>query len=167
MRDLSNQKMESTMAEGITHSEKFVFNLCKNTFLSLWSYVNPIGKDGKELCDILVVCDPYILVFSVKDVLFDPSKKDPAVVKDRWIKRAITESDKQIDGAIRFLNGTDFLCTKSMDRVVLPPKERRVYIRIAVAFGSKRAIPLTLRRGQCCFPICSPFGVPFLHCRAG
>jgi len=40
-------------------SEEFVSKLCEKTFLSLWCYRNPQGKDkGKELCDILVVCDP-------------------------------------------------------------------------------------------------------------
>jgi len=48
---------------GITPSEQYLVGLANRTFLNLWSYPNLYvdrktgGKgDGKELCDLLVVC---------------------------------------------------------------------------------------------------------------
>ncbi|MFC1761417.1 NERD domain-containing protein, partial [Planctomycetota bacterium] len=57
------------MTDAVNNSEQFVYEVCQTTFLSLWSYVNPQGRaPGKELCDILIVCDSNIIVISVKDV---------------------------------------------------------------------------------------------------
>jgi len=52
----------------MNRAEQFVFQVCKRSFLSLWSYANPLGKNFKELCDILVVCEPDIIVIIVKEV---------------------------------------------------------------------------------------------------
>lgn len=53
---------------GKTQSERLVSSLCESSFLSLWNYPNPRGKDpGKEMCDNLIVCDPDVIVFSVKE----------------------------------------------------------------------------------------------------
>jgi len=52
----------------MNRAEQFVFQVCKRSFLSLWSYANPLGKNFKELCDILVVCEPDIIIISVKEV---------------------------------------------------------------------------------------------------
>ena len=42
------------MSEGVTDSEQFVDQICQKSFMSLWSYVNPKGRDpAKELCDVL------------------------------------------------------------------------------------------------------------------
>jgi len=58
------------MGEAVTNSEQFVYEVCQKSFLSLWSYVNPRGREpGKELCDVLVVCDPHVIVISVKEVV--------------------------------------------------------------------------------------------------
>jgi hypothetical protein len=56
------------MTEAVNSSEQWVYDICRKSFLSLWSYVNPQGRAGKELCDILVVCDPHVPVISVKEV---------------------------------------------------------------------------------------------------
>jgi aminoacyl-tRNA hydrolase len=41
-----------------TPTEAFVHEVAKKSFLSLWSYASPEGKThGREMCDILVVCD--------------------------------------------------------------------------------------------------------------
>jgi hypothetical protein len=51
----------------VTPSEEFVPKLCRETFLSLWSIANPRGKEsGKELCDVLIVCDLAVIIVSVK-----------------------------------------------------------------------------------------------------
>jgi len=47
-------------------AERLVAKLSRKTFLALWRYSNPKGKGGKELCDLLAVCDPDVVIFSVK-----------------------------------------------------------------------------------------------------
>jgi hypothetical protein len=55
------------MAPALTPSEEFVTRLCQQSFLRLWTHPIPIGKNGKELCDCLVVCGAHILIVSVKE----------------------------------------------------------------------------------------------------
>jgi hypothetical protein len=85
----------------MTRSEELVYRLCTKSFLSMWSYPNPRGKRGKELCDILVVCEPDIIVFSVKEVAFKDTGDKVGWV--RWRKKAIEESCGQISGAERWI----------------------------------------------------------------
>jgi len=143
------------MEQAITVSEQFVYDVCRNSFLSLWSYVNPQGENaGKELCDILVVCDPHILVISVKDIAL-PASGDVSVDWDRWERRAVTASFNQIKGAIKWLKNVDHVTKKDgTPGLPLPPLDRRVYHRIAVACGGKREVPITNS---------SKNGQPFVH----
>ena len=126
----------------MTPSEKYVAALCEKSFLPFWSFPNPIGKKGKELCDVLVVCNQYVIIISVKDI--SPSNhKDEMVNYDRWVKKAITNSVDQIYGAERYLESeTDVLLKDRKTLVKLPPKESRQIFRIAIAFGSKSNYPL-------------------------
>ncbi len=132
------------MEKGITASEQFVYDICRNSFLSLWSYVNPQGrKPGKELCDILIVCDPHVVVISVKEIALTASG-DASVDWARWERRAIEASIKQIEGAIRCLNDASHVTRKDgTTGLPLPPLDRRIYHRIAVACGGKREVPIT------------------------
>ena len=96
-------------AKGITPSERYLNSLCERTFLSLWSYpgvfrdqkLNEKG-DGKELCDMLVVFDEHVLIFSDKHCEY-PSTGDRLVDWKRWYKRAIDKSANQAWGAERWL----------------------------------------------------------------
>jgi hypothetical protein len=57
------------MDQATTYSEQFVYETCRRSFLSLWACVNPRGRTaGKELCDVLVVFDPHVIVISVKEI---------------------------------------------------------------------------------------------------
>jgi hypothetical protein len=131
------------MLKASNNSEQFVYDICQKSFLSLWSYVNPQGKKpNKELCDILVVFDPHIIVISVKKSELKNSG-DSEVDKNRWLRTTIIESIQQLDGAIRFLNKNKNHHVVKKDGTLgieLPPINRRVYHRIAVAFGSRREI---------------------------
>lgn len=123
---------------GLNETERLVYRLCRKSFLSLWSYANPQGKTpGKELCDILVVCEPDVIIFSVKEVAFI-EEGDELVNQTRWSKRAIEESVKQIYGAERWINSTTHVI-RSDGKQGLPfpePAVRRVH-RVAVALGGK------------------------------
>jgi len=123
---------------GLNETERLVYHLCRKSFLSLWSYANPQGKTpGKELCDVLVVCEPDIIILSVKDVAFI-EKGDEKINQTRWFKRAIEESVKQIYGAERWINSTTH-AIRNDGKQGLPfpkPAVRRVH-RVAVALGGK------------------------------
>src|SRR6185437_2914186 len=67
---------------GKTSTERHLSKLADKSFLNLWSYANvfndkrPAPKaQGQELCDVLVVCDPYVLVFSDKHVAWPGDEK--------------------------------------------------------------------------------------------
>jgi len=135
-------------------AEEFVARACRKSFLSLWSYANPQGKDpGKELCDILVLCEPDVVIFSVKEI---KAGSGPDISKDwaRWRKRAIDESVKQIYGADRWINSAKYVIRKDgSPGLPFPEKmELRVH-RIAVALGSEGKFPVKF----------GDFGKGFVH----
>jgi len=130
------------MTKPLNPSEELTHSLCTSSFLSLWCYNNPRGKKGNELCDVLVVCDPDVVVFSVKDIaLADPDDPDHVA---RWRRRAIEESVKQLNGAERWLQQAD--CVVQADGsvgVALPPLAMRRTHRIAVACGSRASLSIS------------------------
>lgn len=85
---------------GLTASENKLAILGYHTFLSLWSYPNPykMQSNGKELCDLLIVFDKHIIIFSDKDCAYGNSG-DALVDWRRWYKKAIQKSAEQLIGA--------------------------------------------------------------------
>jgi hypothetical protein len=63
-------------ASGVTRGERYLGDLCRRSFLSLWSYPAPYRDQGdgrghgKEICDLLVVFGNDVIVFSDKEVAF-------------------------------------------------------------------------------------------------
>lgn len=126
----------------MTPSEQYVADLCQKSFLPFWNFPNPIGKKNKELCDVLVICGNYILIISVKDIRVS-SHTDKKVQYERWVKKAVEDSAKQIYGAERFLKTTNEVYAKNRtNKISLPPKNERIIFRIAIAFGSDNTFPL-------------------------
>jgi hypothetical protein len=124
-------------------SEELVFRLCQRSFLSLWSYANPLSKPGKELCDLLVVCNPDIVLFSVKDVAYKSSGEDTTKGWERWRRRAIEDSVKQLYGAERWLQNADrVIRSDGSPGIALPSTATRRIHRIAVALGSDGQVPI-------------------------
>jgi len=125
------------MNELFNESEKLVYNICKRSFLCLWSYPNPLGKDGKELCDTLVVCEHDIVIFSVKDIAFTDSG-DLSIDWNRWRKRAIDASVRQIYGAERWLeSSSQVIRNDGSPGIRLPSREARTVHRVAIALGDQ------------------------------
>jgi hypothetical protein len=92
-------------SKGVTDAERYLQKLCERSFLSLWSYAGVYrnqGKTGKEICDLLVIFDEHIIIFSDKDCEF-PDTGDIELDWKRWYKKAITKSADQIYGAERWL----------------------------------------------------------------
>ncbi|HPJ85206.1 MAG TPA: SEC-C metal-binding domain-containing protein [Methanothrix sp.] len=134
-------------AQGVTPSERYLNSLCEKSFLSLWSYPGVFrdqktggNGDGKELCDMVVIFDQHVLIFSDKHCLF-PASGDLKLNWRRWYNRAIKKSAEQAWGAERWLREhpdrvyLDRSCTKQFP-LPIPSNESAKYHLIVVAHGS-------------------------------
>ncbi len=125
------------MSAPLNRTEQFVSQVCEKSFLTFWCYANPQAPNGKELCDVLVVCHPHIIVVSVKEIALN-LEKDPEVAFKRWERKAVDASVSQLYGAERALAGmTQVIRRDGTPGLDLPsPDELRIH-RIAVAFGDR------------------------------
>jgi hypothetical protein len=104
------------------------------------------------LCDLLVICDPQVVVISVKEVRL--KGVGLVVGYGRWERRAVDASAKQIYGAERWLAPASHVIRKDgSPGLNLPPTERRKVHRIAVAFGGRGEV--AIKSGD--------FGTGFAH----
>lgn len=137
-------------SKGGTPSEKYLANLADKSFLDLWCYPNAFidkgirnGGDGKELCDLLVVCGDDVVIFSDKSISW-PENDDIELAWSRWYRRAVQKSVDQIRGAERWIREYPdriFLDPKCQDHlpIALPPPERIRVHGIAIALGAQAA----------------------------
>jgi hypothetical protein len=138
-------------SSGTTKSERYLAKLCKRSFLSLWSYPGVFRDqgqrgnkgDGKEVCDLLVVFENHIIIFSDKDCRFSDAP-DLKVAWGRWFKRAVQQSAQQVWGAERWIR--QFPKRLFLDRacrvpfpIDLPELDCAVFHRIVVAHDASRA----------------------------
>jgi len=141
------------MNQLFNESEQLVYDICKKSFLSLWSYANPLGKNLKELCDTLIVCDPDIIIISVKDIQITDSG-DISTDSKLWRKRAIDASVKQIYGAERWIEGASHVIRSDGSvGIRLPEKRNRRIHRVAIALGDQGKAPISF----------GDFGKGFIH----
>jgi hypothetical protein len=127
----------------MTPSEQLVFDLCSKSFLSLWSYANPLRPGGKELCDVLAVFGEHIVVFSVKEIVLPETETGPTeVAAERWSRKAIDESVKQLHGALRQLAVmTQVVRSDGSPGIPLANTDARQVHLVAVAAGGRRKVP--------------------------
>lgn len=99
-----------TRSNGITESERYLQKLCEKSFLRLWSYPG-VYRDqssgigamvGKEVCDLLVVFEDHIIIFSDKNITF-PDTGNIDLDWSRWVSKAVLDSGKQLYGAERWI----------------------------------------------------------------
>ena len=127
-------------SSGLNSSEEYVSELCNSTFLSFWSYPNVMKSDSKELCDLLVVFQNHVLIFSDKNYSFTKSN-DIKVSWSRWYKKAVLGAAKQIYGAERWLFSNpnsiflDSKCTQPFP-FQIPKQEDAIVHRIVIAQGA-------------------------------
>jgi hypothetical protein len=133
-------------ANGINESERYLKHLCEQTFLSLWSYPSVYSDEGlsrgqgEEVCDLLVVFENNIIIFSDKDCQF-PNTENIAVDWKRWYKKSITKSAKQLWGAEQSIKKRsnhlflDNLCTQKFP-ITIPDLSVAKFHLIAVAHNS-------------------------------
>lgn len=125
----------------LTPSEALVTLLCQRSFLKLWSESNPRASSGKELCDVLVVCGDDIILISVKEIGLK-NTGEPSVDWERWRRKAIDESVKQIYGAERALRTANRVVRADGSvGLALPDAATRRVHRIAVAIGGAGEVP--------------------------
>jgi len=138
-------------SRGSTASERLLADLGEQAFLNLWSYPNLFyekkqnGKgDGKELCDMLVVCGDDVIIFSDKHIKYQ-SDKHAQIAWPRFYRKAIEAAVAQINGANNWITRypdkifTDSACTQRLP-IELPPLERRRVHGVVVATGAHAAI---------------------------
>ncbi len=129
-------------AEGITSAERYLKQLCDHTFLSLWSYPGLFRDQGvaeqgigKEICDLLVVFENHVIIFSDKDCQF-PSTGDIKTDWNRWFKKAVYKSAKQAWGAVRWIKSNpnrifiDQKCSQPFPLKLPDPEEASYHIAV-------------------------------------
>lgn len=138
-------------SEGVNESERILTQLCRKSFLRLWSQTNVFtdegfkdGKGGtKELCDALVVFGDDVIVFSDKHVAFQVAN-DLKIAWPRWYKRAVRDSCRQLHGAKSWLQRfpgrafQDPKCTQPLPVPVPSGASVRFHL-VAVTRGSQKA----------------------------
>ncbi|PKL67682.1 MAG: hypothetical protein CVV28_05285 [Methanobacteriales archaeon HGW-Methanobacteriales-1] len=125
-------------------SEKIVSDICKNSFLSFWSFPNPIRTDNnKELTDLLIVNDPYVIIISVKEININHSGNMEVDIQ-RWENKAIKKSYNQIYGAERAIRNshTDILTSDRKYKIKFPDPKKMILYRIGISFGRREDFPL-------------------------
>ncbi len=147
----NNAGEELVRTEGVTDSERYLGRLCEHSFLSLWSYPGVFrdqGRpdrrgDGKEVCDLLVVFENNIIVFSDKTCEF-PGVADDRIAWGRWYKKAVLKSAEQVWGAERWIRNfptrlfLDKQCSSPFPLILPSPSEAKFH-RVVVAHGVSRA----------------------------
>src|SRR5712692_6710692 len=137
-------------SEGVTATERYLGKLCQRSFLSLWSYPGvfrdqgpPGGKgNGKEVCDLLVVFENHVIIFSDKHCHFADSG-DLTVNWARWYRKTIHKSAEQVWGAERWIREfpnrlfLDKQCTVPFP-ITLPDRANAIFHRIVVAHDASR-----------------------------
>ncbi|MBA3724825.1 MAG: hypothetical protein H0W89_08185, partial [Candidatus Levybacteria bacterium] len=137
------------VSEGTTTSEQYLVKLARKSFLSLWCHSNifidrkPNKKgDGEELCDLLVVFENHVLIFSDRHCKFKDGE-NVTLSWSRWYRAAVKESVTQIIGARNWINNNpdrlflDPSCQRSFP-LKLNPTDCRFHL-IAVTRGSNSA----------------------------
>ena len=101
---MTDNSPECDPSIGTTESERFLYSLCRRSFLRLWTFSNPYRDQGggKEICDALIVFGNTLVLFSDKSSKF-PDHPVSLVAWNRWKRRAIDDSVDQLKGAARWI----------------------------------------------------------------
>lgn len=140
------EKRNIIKSQPVTGSERILTKLCEKSFLSLWSFPNVYTDDGlakgqgRELCDLLVVFNEHVLIFSDKGEVQFSSGKDLSVAWPRWVKRAFFKSAYQTYQAEKWIKNfrsrifLDNKCTQPFP-IQIPSKDNIKVHRIVVTRG--------------------------------
>src|SRR5829696_4859126 len=127
--------------EGLTPTEQLLKYFGERSFLRFWSHANPHRTPSQELCDLLVVCGGYVIIFSDKSNDFQFHEEEQIAWR-RWYRAAIAKSVRQLNGAVRHLFELqtpiykDRACTVPLGIPIPSPERAKVYL-VAVVSQSK------------------------------
>ncbi len=128
--------------EGLNESEKILAKYCEQTFLNLWSYPNVQYQQKDkiiELCDLLIVFGETAIIISDKNIPFNDNK-GLEIGWDRWYRKAITDSIKQINTAEnRILRNPDKIIIDKNQKFPFELSSIRKIHRVVVANGVKES----------------------------
>lgn len=138
--------MSDPLSKGVTKTEELLAGLCNNSFLRLWSYVNPYKDDGHEFCDVISVFGDHIFIFFDREkhlADFGP-EEDPSIRWERWKRGAIDRQIATAHGAERYLRAgrpifLDAKKTKPLPVPVPVHRAKMVVHKIIVAHGAAEA----------------------------
>jgi len=128
---------------GLNDSERYLYSLCKRTFLSMWSYCNVFRQPGSELCDLLVVCGNDVIIFSDKFCAY-PENGDASLNWSRWFKRAVIKSANQLWGAENWIKRSperifvDSKCKQELPSPIAIDRDTRFHL-VLVAHGASQS----------------------------
>ena len=139
---LNYPEMVVEKSAGLTPSEKKLAALGYHTFLRLWSYPNPykMQLNGKELCDLLIVFENHIIIFSDKECAYGNSG-NAQVDWRRWYKKAIQKSAEQLVGAKSWITrypdriSVDAKCSKALPLKIEITSDTKFHL-VAIAHGA-------------------------------
>jgi hypothetical protein len=127
----------------VNESEARLAELSRRTFMSMWSYQNPFYKEGKELCDVLIVFGQDVMIISDK-VIGYAEDKDSTTAWSRWYRKAVGASVTQVLGALKTIKNRPnsiHLDAKVSSPFPLefPDPTKARYHLVAVVHGSEQA----------------------------
>ena len=139
---------KSNAIGGVNESERYVGRLCQKTFLTMWSHQNLFtdrgtsekNRNGKELCDLLVIFENHIIIFSEKQCDF-PNTGNVVTDWSRWCKKAVLKCADQIFGAERWIKEfpnriyKDNLCKIPFPHTI-PSTDEVEFHRVAISLGA-------------------------------
>lgn len=128
-------------------SERRLLELCRSLSPAPLIVQHPRFKAGNvehELCDVLIVDNATIIMFSDKAGMYH-SDKQTDIAWGRWYKKRIASSIQQLRGAEKTLQRgttvfTRFGVKRTLLNISLPAYEKADILLIAVARGASRAI---------------------------
>lgn len=115
-----------------TEGENFVNELAFSSFFKYWCYPSPKYENGdkKEICDLLVIFNDVLIIFSIKNYEFKGNHL-------RYFNNTISKATKQISGAFNILFCDKEIRIKHPDKVeeVFPKDKIENVFRVIVNLG--------------------------------
>jgi hypothetical protein len=122
---------EEIVDKGI-EGENFVTKLAETSYLKYWCYPNPkdVAGDKKEICDLLILFFDTAIIVSVKNYNVNGNY-------ERFLKRVVEKSSKQLFGAQRKLFGSKEIVLHHMQQgeKKFNPDDFKHVFKITVSVG--------------------------------
>jgi hypothetical protein len=127
---------------GVTPTERLLTELCDRSFLKLWTYPNPYGEDGKELCDLLAVFENEVFIFFDREKSITDLNRGASLTWERWKRRVIDAQIASARGAERYIRSRRRIYLDAKRTTPLPVQvhfDNLIVHKIVVAHGARQA----------------------------